>query len=70
MLAWQFVTPVNSAEIVDLLIFEDLNSFQVVRIKAGKSSIPVISKPDLIKMKLASGRPQDLEDIKALEGIK
>jgi len=32
-------------------------------------SIPVASIPDLIRLKLISGRPQDIEDIKALEAL-
>jgi hypothetical protein len=70
LLAWRFMNPQDNAEIVDLLILEDLKDLQIQKIKVGSEPIPVISKKDLIKMKQKSDRPQDREDIKALEAIK
>jgi len=31
--------------------------------------VPILSRKDLIEMKRAAGRPQDLEDVKALEHL-
>jgi hypothetical protein len=39
------------------------------RIKLGRRFIEVMSIGDLIEMKKASARPQDIEDVKALEEI-
>jgi len=38
--------------------------------KAGALSIPVVAIDDLIAMKSAAGRKQDLSDIRMLEAIK
>jgi len=40
-----------------------------VKKKVGDTTIFVAAKPDLITMKKASGRPQDLTDIEALKNI-
>jgi hypothetical protein len=70
LLAWRFMNPKDNTEIVDLLIVEDLKNLSIDKIKVGQKLIPVIAKSDLIKMKKRSGRPQDIEDVKALEVIK
>jgi len=70
MQAWRFVNPSNQTEIVDILIVEDLRKLKTKSIKVGGKSIPLVAIPDLIRMKKESGRPQDLEDIKALEAIQ
>ena len=70
MLAWRFVNPYNPAEIVDILILEDLRNLKKTYLKVGAQKIPVITISDLIKMKKKSKRPQDLEDVKALERIQ
>ena len=69
MAAWNFTDPHNPVKAVDIIITEDLGKLKTDRIKAGKRVLPVLSVRDLIKMKRKSGRPQDLEDIKALERI-
>ena len=70
LLAWRFINPEDYTEIVDLLIVEDLKDLKVQKIKVGAETIPVVAKSALIQMKKKSGRPQDLEDIKALEAIE
>lgn len=70
MLAWRFMNASDSTEIVDLLIMEDLRRLRKTSVKLGARTIPLVAIPDLIRMKKASGRPQDLEDIKALELLK
>jgi hypothetical protein len=69
MIAWSFVNHSNPAEIVDILLPEELNKFKVVHKTIGKEKIPVVAIVDLIRMKKASGRPQDLEDVKALRSL-
>ena len=69
MKAWNFTHPQNPVQTVDIIITHDLSKMKVDRIKAGKRIFPVVSVRDLILMKRKSGRPQDLEDIKALERL-
>lgn len=70
MKAWRFVNPSNPTEIVDILLVEDLRKLKLKNIKVGTRSIHIVAIPDLIRMKKKARRPQDLEDIKALEGLK
>lgn len=70
MKAWRFMNPKNPAEIVDILLIEDLRNLKVKKVPIGKDEIPIVSLEDLIRMKRNSGRPQDLEDIKALEMLE
>lgn len=69
LIAWSFYNPKNSGEIIDIIITHDLEKLTKKTIKLGTLPIYVLSKPDLIKMKRASGRPQDLLDIEALQKI-
>lgn len=69
MIAWSFVNHQNPAEIVDVIITHDLKTMKTKRISSGGQDLPVLAIDDLIRMKRASGRPQDLEDIKALEQL-
>lgn len=69
LLAWSFANPSNPAEIVDILIAEDLASFDIVKVRAGGRELPLVSRKDLIAMKRRSGRPQDLSDVEALERL-
>lgn len=65
--AWSFYNPSDPSEIVDIIITHDLAKMKIEKVRLGELSIPVISRKDLIAMKKRSARPQDLEDIKALE---
>ena len=69
LVAWSFSNPRDPSQIVDVIITHDLSKLKVKRIKAGGRTLPVLSLPDLVAMKKASGRPQDLEDIRALEEL-
>jgi hypothetical protein len=69
LVAWSFFNPSNPAEIVDVVITHDLDGMKVDRIKIGRNVIPIVSRRDLIAMKKKSARPQDLEDVKALEEL-
>jgi len=70
LLAWSFVNPSNPAELVDVLIAEDLAQCKPVKVMLKGRALPVVSKRDLIRMKTRSGRPQDLEDIAALKRLE
>ncbi len=69
MIAWSFYNPNNLLEIVDIIITEDAAAMKTVQKRAFGLSINVASIPELIAMKKKSARPQDLEDIKALETL-
>ncbi len=69
LIAWNFVNFDNPLEQVDLLIGFDLTGHAVNRIKTGFGEVRVLAKEELIRMKRQSGRPQDLEDIRALESL-
>ena len=69
LVAWSFSNPTNPTEVVDVLITHDLKEFHSQVMKTKNLSIHVIRKDSLIQMKKSSGRPQDLEDIKALEKL-
>ena len=69
LIAWSFVNPADPTEIVDIILTEDLDSMQVELVPLGRLRLPVVAVADLIRMKEKSGRPQDLEDVKALRSI-
>lgn len=69
LIAWSFSNPANPAEVLDVVITHDLGKMRIKKIKAGGRVLPVLAIRDLIAMKKASARPQDLEDIKALERL-
>ncbi|MBL0349691.1 MAG: hypothetical protein IPP68_04875 [Elusimicrobia bacterium] len=68
-MAWSFWNPADPSEIVDVVITHDLAKMKVLAVRWGRDEIPLVSKKDLIAMKKESARPQDLEDIKALESL-
>jgi predicted nucleotidyltransferase len=70
MRVWAFVNPRNPAEMVDILITEDLDELKVVTRDALGLRLRLVSIDDLIVLKRKSGRPQDIEDVKALEKLK
>jgi len=70
LIAWSFVNPAKPSEIVDIIITHDLKKMKVVKLKADGHVFNVLALDDLILMKKQSGRPQDLEDVIALEEIK
>ena len=69
LVAWSFHNPANPLEVVDILITHDLKDIRTVSKRIGPLTIKVASIPDLIDMKKQAGRPQDIEDIKALEKL-
>ncbi len=69
LIAWSFINPRDPSQIVDIIITHDLAKLKTARIRSGGRILPVLALPDLIAMKKASGRPQDLEDVRALEEL-
>jgi len=69
LIAWNFYNPKKPTEQVDLIIACDLTNLQTKLIDIGHEQIHVLSKKDLIAMKKASGRAQDLEDVKTLQKL-
>ena len=69
LIAWSFYDPAHPAHEVDIIITEDASRIKVksIRIRGVRVKIAAIS--DLIRMKMRSGRPQDLEDVKALKEL-
>lgn len=69
LIAWNFYNPKDLTEQVDVVISTDLKGKKAKTIETTGGTIRVLSREDLIVMKRASGRPQDLADIEALENL-
>jgi len=69
LIAWNFYNPVKLNEQVDIVIHYDLAKAKTKTIHTRSGKIKLLSKQDLISMKRESGRPQDIEDIRALEQL-
>ena len=70
LIAWNFYNPNNLTEQVDIIITYDLRGRKVKTIKTTGGTVRILNRENLIDMKQASGRPQDLEDVKALRKLK
>jgi hypothetical protein len=70
LIAWSFSNPANPAEVVDILVTEDLDQCKAVKLKVAGQTLSVLSVPDLIRMKTKAGRPQDIEDVAALRKLQ
>lgn len=69
---WHLITVHGPLDILTLPAH--LGSFEEIRARAhevplGDLSIPIVHRDDLVKMKRAAGRPQDLADIQLLESL-
>ena len=69
LIAWNFYQPSNPLNQVDIIINYDLKKAKSKKIKTHLTDIHILSKKDLIEMKKKSGRPQDLQDVEALEEL-
>ena len=69
LIAWNFYNPDDPVEQVDVIINYDLAAKRTKRIALPSGSVEILSLADLIAMKRASGRPQDIEDVRALERL-
>lgn len=74
MTVFSFFHPGNPISLIDVFVKEPMDykmiRADVVEVMSGNIPIPVISIKNLIKLKLISGRPQDIADIKALEEVE
>jgi hypothetical protein len=70
LIAWNFYNPQDLGEQVDIVISEDLRGKRRIRVDTLSGPVQVLSRKDLIAMKRASGRPQDLADVEALEKLR
>ncbi|MFU8821811.1 MAG: hypothetical protein ACNA8G_09680 [Gammaproteobacteria bacterium] len=70
LIAWNFYNPRDFSEQVDIIISEDLKGKRRVRMETLAGPVQVLSRRDLIAMKRASDRPQDLADVQALEKLR
>jgi len=69
LIAWSFVNSDKPTEMVDIIITEDESQITTVNKEVMGRKIKVANLPSLIRMKKKSGRPQDIEDVKALERL-
>lgn len=69
LIAWSFWDAQDPTRVVDVIITEDLKGKPVKTITVKGHKIRILGVEALIEMKRASGRPQDLEDIRALKEI-
>ncbi len=70
LIAWNFYNPENSVEQVDIVVTYDLTGKRRKRVDTLDGPILILARKDLIEMKRSSGRPQDLEDVSALERLR
>ena len=70
LIAWNFYNPDDLTEQVDIVITYDLAGKNVTTMHTTAGSIRVLGRDDLIEMKRASARQQDIEDAKALEKLR
>ena len=69
LIAWNFYNPDDLAEQVDIVITYDLKGKRTKRIELANGPIQILDLKELIKMKRESARPQDIEDVRALERL-
>ena len=69
LIAWHFYHPKDLSKQVDLIITFDLSNKKILSKTVGTTTVQLLNKKDLIRMKKQAARPQDLEDIKALKKL-
>jgi predicted nucleotidyltransferase len=69
LVAWNFYNADDLSEQVDVIITYDLKGKRIRKIQLTGGPINVLALRDLIEMKRDSGRPQDIEDVRALEKL-
>jgi hypothetical protein len=70
LVAWSFYDPVRPARQLDVIITEDAGKLGVQSMSIQGVRVKVVSIQSLIRMKSRSGRPQDLEDVRALRALE
>lgn len=69
LVAWNFYDPADLSVQVDIVLTYDLKGRKTRRIELPGGPVPILAIRDLIEMKRESGRPQDIEDVAALEKL-
>lgn len=70
LVAWNFIHPNKFRETLDIVITEDIRSYQTFEAETDFGPLSVISLDGLIQMKSKTGRVQDIEDVQALKKLK
>lgn len=70
LIAWTFMNPSDPLENFDIIITYDLAGKSAQQVDLATSSVRVLALENLIEMKRNSARPQDLEDVAALEKLR
>ena len=70
LIGWSFYNPRDLTEQVDIVITYDIKGKKVDAINTADGAVRILAREPLIRMKRASGRPQDLEDAAALEKLE
>jgi len=70
LIAWNFYNPGDISQQVDIIITYDLKGKGRQKLTTRSGPLHVLNLKELIDMKRKSGRPQDLEDAKALEILR
>lgn len=69
LIAWSFADPNNPSHIVDAIIAHEFRDREINIMQVHGEKVPVLSRRALIAMKEKAGRPQDLEDARALREL-
>ena len=67
LIAWSFVDHQKPYRQVDILITHDVKKLKTEIISVGGKKIKIVTLEQLLKMKKAAGRPQDLVDIQNIQ---
>lgn len=74
MLVFSLYHPKRPQDLIDVFVDEPIPFDEAYAgrklISTGKTTISVISIPDLIRLKRMSGREQDMEDIRAMSALQ
>jgi hypothetical protein len=70
LVAWNFHNSADISQQVDVVITYDLTGKRRYRVPTASGPLFLLTVEDLVEMKRASGRPQDLADVEALEKLK
>lgn len=69
LIAWNFYNPDDVSEQVDIIVTYDLRGRKLKRFALADGPVSVLALEELMEMKRGTDRPQDLEDVKALERL-
>jgi hypothetical protein len=65
---WHLITAHGALDVLTLGTFRDLRA-RAHEVALGELTVPIADREDLLKMKRAAGRPQDLADVRLLESL-